>query len=157
MSQNGFFLLQFINFKINESLGSTLIIKFHRFFRGANKQDEALEMYGRAANLYKMAKKWSKAGQTFVTVATHHAKLGNKHDSATNYVDASNCFKKSDPKGIFFSVFLFQSIFLNNCILSICNICQCIFLVIKGLQLQTTLSNCQSYIFTSSKENTNAR
>ena len=64
-------------------------------------------MYGRAANLYKMAKKWSKAGQTFVTVATHHAKLGNKHDSATNYVDASNCFKKSDPKGIFFfSIFI---------------------------------------------------
>ena len=70
------------------------------FFSGANKQDEAMEMYGRAANLYKMAKKWSKAGQTFVSIATHHAKLGNKHDSATHYVDASNCFKKSDPKGI---------------------------------------------------------
>ena len=53
-----------------------------------------------------MAKKWSKAGQTFVRVATHHAKLGNKHDSATNYVDASNCFKKSDPKGIIFLVIL---------------------------------------------------
>ena len=45
-----------------------------------------------------MAKKWSQAGQTFVTVAQHHAKLGNKHDAATNYVDAANCFKKSDPK-----------------------------------------------------------
>merc|ERR1712062_856650 len=67
-------------------------------FGGANKQDEALECYGRAANLFKMAKKWSQAGQTFVTVATHHAKLGNKHDSATNYVDAANCYKKSDPK-----------------------------------------------------------
>ena len=69
------------------------------FYSGANKQDEALECYGRAANLFKMAKKWSQAGQTFVTVATHHAKLGNKHDSATNYVDAANCYKKSDPKG----------------------------------------------------------
>ena len=68
-------------------------------YRGANKQDEALECYGRAANLFKMAKKWSQAGQTFVTVATHHSKLGNKHDSATNYVDAANCYKKSDPKG----------------------------------------------------------
>ena len=72
----------------------------HNFsYSGANKQDEALECYGRAANLFKMAKKWSQAGQTFVTVATHHAKLGNKHDSATNYVDAANCYKKSDPKG----------------------------------------------------------
>ena len=39
------------------------------------------------------------AGQTFVTLALYHAKLGNKHDAATNYVDAANCFKKSDPKG----------------------------------------------------------
>merc|ERR1711970_422892 len=67
-------------------------------FGGQSKQDEALECYGRAANLYKMAKKWSAAGQTFSTVAQHHSKLGNKHDAATNYVDAANCYKKSDPK-----------------------------------------------------------
>ena len=57
-----------------------------------------MECYGRAGNLFKMAKKWAQAGNTFVTVAQHHAKLGNKHDAATNYVDAANCFKKSDPK-----------------------------------------------------------
>lgn len=67
-------------------------------FRGQSKQDEALECYGRAANLFKMAKKWAQAGNTFITVAQHHAKLGNKHDAATNYVDAANCFKKADPK-----------------------------------------------------------
>ena len=53
-------------------------------------------MYGRAGNLFKMAKKWSSAGNTFVTLAQHHIKGGNKHDAATNYVDAANCFKKSD-------------------------------------------------------------
>ena len=58
-----------------------------------------------------MAKKWSKAGQTFVTVATHHAKLGNKHDSATNYVDASNCFKKSDPKGIYVFQYFYYKVY----------------------------------------------
>ena len=67
--------------------------------RGQNKQDEALECYERAANLFKMAKKWSQAGNTFVTLAQHHTKLGNKHESATNYVNASNCYKKSDPNG----------------------------------------------------------
>lgn len=67
-------------------------------FGGQSKQDEALECYGRAANLFKMAKKWAQAGNTFITVAQHHAKLGNKHDAATNYVDAANCFKKADPK-----------------------------------------------------------
>merc|ERR1712048_1479569 len=44
------------------------------------------------------AKKWSLAGQTFVTIASHQQSEGNKHDAATNYVDAANCFKKSDPK-----------------------------------------------------------
>ena len=24
--------------------------------------------------------------------------FGNKHDAATNYVDAANCYKKNDPK-----------------------------------------------------------
>jgi alpha-soluble NSF attachment protein len=67
-------------------------------FGGASKQDEALECYGRAANLFKMAKKWGQAGNTFCTIANHHSKAGNKHDSATNYVDAANCYKKTDPK-----------------------------------------------------------
>jgi alpha-soluble NSF attachment protein len=68
------------------------------FFGGASKQDEALECYARAANLYKMAKKWSAAGNTFCTVANHHVKFGNKHDAATNFVDAANCYKKNDPR-----------------------------------------------------------
>jgi len=67
-------------------------------FGGSSKQDEALECYARAANLFKMAKKWSEAGNTFCTVANHHVKFGNKHDAATNFVDAANCYKKNDPK-----------------------------------------------------------
>ena len=39
------------------------------------KQDEALEMYGRAANLFKMAKKWGDAGNTFTTIANIHLKV----------------------------------------------------------------------------------
>ena len=61
-----------------------------------------------------MAKKWSAAGNTFCTIANHHTKVkttihshlsshdspqfGNKHDAATNFVDAANCYKKNDPK-----------------------------------------------------------
>jgi len=67
-------------------------------FGGTGKQDEAVEMYGRAANLYKMAKKWGQAGKTFTLIAEIHDRGGNRHDAATNYVDASTCFKKSDPK-----------------------------------------------------------
>ena len=36
-----------------------LFILFFLFFSGQTKQDEALDCYGRAANLFKMAKKWS--------------------------------------------------------------------------------------------------
>jgi hypothetical protein len=44
-------------------------------FGGKSNQDEALEMYGRAANLFKMAKKWSKAGQTFSKIAERHLQV----------------------------------------------------------------------------------
>lgn len=33
-------------------------------FRGQNKQDEAIDCYARAANLFKMAKKWNQVGYT---------------------------------------------------------------------------------------------
>ena len=55
-------------------------------------------MLARAANLYKMAKKWNEAGETFCKIATHQQSEGNKHDAATNFVDAANCYKKNDPK-----------------------------------------------------------
>jgi len=67
-------------------------------FGGSSKTDEALELLARAANMFKMAKKWSQAGNTFSKIANHHVKEGAKHDAATNYVEAANCFKKTDPK-----------------------------------------------------------
>lgn len=44
-----------------------------------------------------MAKKWSQAGAAFAEAANLHAKQGSRHDAATNLVDASNCYKKTDP------------------------------------------------------------
>lgn len=58
--------------------------------------DEAVECYQRAANMFKMAKNWSEAGKAFCEAANLHSKSGSRHDAATNYVDASNCFKKTD-------------------------------------------------------------
>lgn len=59
--------------------------------------DDAIECYQRAGNMFKMAKKWNQAGSAFCEAANLHAKAGSKHDAATNYVDASNCYKKTDP------------------------------------------------------------
>jgi alpha-soluble NSF attachment protein len=50
--------------------------------------------------MFKMAKKWSSAGKAFYEAADLHAKAGSRHDAANNYVDAANCFKKSDTNGI---------------------------------------------------------
>ena len=68
-------------------------------FSGSSKVEEAVECYQRAANMFKMAKKWGAAGNAFCEAANLHAKAGSKHDAASNYVDAANCFKKSDPNG----------------------------------------------------------
>lgn len=46
-----------------------------------------------------MAKKWSSAGRAFYDAADLHSKAGSRHDAANNYVDAANCFKKSDTNG----------------------------------------------------------
>lgn len=59
--------------------------------------DDAVECYTRAANMFKMAKNWSQAGKSFCEAANLHSKGGSRHDAATNYVDASNCYKKTDP------------------------------------------------------------
>lgn len=71
---------------------------FSSLFGGSSNIDEGLEMLAKAANMFKMAKKWSQAGNTFSKIANHHVKEGAKHDAATNYVEAANCYKKTDPK-----------------------------------------------------------
>ena len=45
-----------------------------------------------------MAKKWIAAGNAFCEAATLHLKCGNKHDAASCFVDAGNCYKKNDSQ-----------------------------------------------------------
>lgn len=45
-----------------------------------------------------MAKNWGQAGKAFCEAANLHSKAGSRHDAATNYVDASNCYKKADTQ-----------------------------------------------------------
>lgn len=58
--------------------------------------------------MFKMAKKWAQAGSAFCEAANLHAKAGSRHDAATNFVDASNCYKKvscHEGKSTTFSAF----------------------------------------------------
>uniref|UniRef100_A0A9L0ITW5 NSF attachment protein alpha n=1 Tax=Equus asinus TaxID=9793 RepID=A0A9L0ITW5_EQUAS len=71
---------------------------FSGLFGGSSKVEEACEIYARAANMFKMAKNWSAAGNAFCQAAQLHLQLQSKHDAATCFVDAGNAFKKADPQ-----------------------------------------------------------
>ncbi|KAK2500822.1 hypothetical protein MC885_013688 [Smutsia gigantea] len=71
---------------------------FSGLFGGSSKIEEACEIYTRAANMFKMAKKWSAAGNAFCQAAQLHLQLPSKHDAAACFVDAGNSFKKADPQ-----------------------------------------------------------
>lgn len=61
-----------------------------------------------------MAKKWSQAGQAFCEAAALHLKAAGRHDAATNYIDAGNCYKKSEPNGKLFFLFAVYLISIMN-------------------------------------------
>uniref|UniRef100_A0A672JY80 Alpha-soluble NSF attachment protein n=2 Tax=Sinocyclocheilus grahami TaxID=75366 RepID=A0A672JY80_SINGR len=65
---------------------------------GSSKMEDACDLYGRAANMFKMAKNWSASGNAFSQAALLYLQMQSKHDAATNFVDAGNAFKKSDPQ-----------------------------------------------------------
>ncbi|OQR74710.1 soluble NSF attachment protein-like [Tropilaelaps mercedesae] len=68
---------------------------FGSIFNSESKITDACELYTRAANTLKMAKKWSCAGSSFYKCAELQLKLNNKHEAATNYGEAANCYKKT--------------------------------------------------------------
>ncbi|CAI5780803.1 alpha-soluble NSF attachment protein [Podarcis lilfordi] len=68
------------------------------FGGGSSRVEEACDIYARAANMFKMAKNWSAAGNAFCQAAQLHLQLQNKHDAAMSFVDAGNAFKKADPQ-----------------------------------------------------------
>ncbi|XP_039253410.2 alpha-soluble NSF attachment protein-like [Styela clava] len=69
---------------------------FSKLLGSGSKQEEACEKFVRAANMFKMLKKWNEAGNAFCKSADIQQSLQNKHESASNFVDAGNCYKKSD-------------------------------------------------------------
>ncbi|KAL8610948.1 hypothetical protein ACOMHN_042565 [Nucella lapillus] len=93
--QKGMQLLMEADKKLKSSKGffGSLMASFGG---GSPKQEEAADLYVRAANAFKMAKKWSMAGQAFCKAAELQLVLGSKHEAATYYVDAGNCYRKGD-------------------------------------------------------------
>lgn len=71
---------------------------FGSLFGGSTKVEDACELYHRAANAFKMAKKWTAAASAYCEAAELHIKSGSRHDAASAFIDAGNCYKKTDPQ-----------------------------------------------------------
>jgi len=55
--------------------------------------------YFKAGNAFKVTKNWDRAGMAFVKAAEAHQQVPNaKHEAAQAYLNASHCYKKTDPK-----------------------------------------------------------
>lgn len=63
-----------------------------------SKYEDAADLFDKAANSFKLAKSWDKAGATYVKLANCHLKLESKHEAAQAYVDAAHCYKKTSSK-----------------------------------------------------------
>lgn len=62
----------------------------------STRLEEASDLYVRAANSFKIAKKWSAAGSAFCDSASCQLKMDSRHNAAQNYVSAATCYRKSD-------------------------------------------------------------
>ncbi|KAI9144307.1 soluble NSF attachment protein [Paraphysoderma sedebokerense] len=65
---------------------------------GGNKFEEAGELYTKAGNSFKLAKKWKEAGDAFIKAADMYNRLNEREEASSRYIDASKCYKKSNPQ-----------------------------------------------------------
>jgi alpha-soluble NSF attachment protein len=64
---------------------------------GGGSPDDTSNLYIQAGNLFKIAKNWMEAGKAFEKAAGSYDADG-KHNSAMQYVEAGNCYRKADPE-----------------------------------------------------------
>jgi len=67
------------------------------WFGGGSKNEEAADLYARAANSFKLAKLWKEAGDAFIKQAAMQNLQGERDEAANTFINASKCYKKSNP------------------------------------------------------------
>jgi len=68
-------------------------LKSFSFF--GNKKEDALEYLQKASVLFKQAKKFQEAGETFRRIAEMHISLKSNYEACSAYIDAATAFKKT--------------------------------------------------------------
>lgn len=71
---------------------------FFGLFTGANKTEEAMELYSKAAAQFKICKQWDDAGDAYIKVAELAEKSKEEHEALMNYVNAAKAYKNGDTK-----------------------------------------------------------
>ncbi|KAF9906655.1 hypothetical protein EC991_000380 [Linnemannia zychae] len=74
------------------------------WFFGGNKYEEAAELYTKAGNIFKMAKRWKESGDTFCKAADMQLKMNEKDEAANTFINASKSYKKSSPQDAILSL-----------------------------------------------------
>lgn len=64
-------------------------------FSSRGKKEDAADLFQRAGNSYKVAKRWDEAGMAFARAGALHKELGDQHDAAQAFVEAAKCFRKT--------------------------------------------------------------
>ncbi|GMI68357.1 alpha-soluble NSF attachment protein 2 [Hibiscus trionum] len=63
-----------------------------------SKYEDAADLFDKAANCFKLAKSWDKAGSTYVKMVNCYLKSESKHEAAQAYINAAQCYKKTATK-----------------------------------------------------------
>ncbi|VFQ62670.1 unnamed protein product [Cuscuta campestris] len=64
----------------------------------SNKNEDAADLFDKAANSFKLAKSWAEAGGAYAKLAECHLKLDSKHEAANAYAEAGHNYKKIDTE-----------------------------------------------------------
>ena len=71
--------------------------RFSSLFSGGNKNEEAVELYIKAAAVYKMNKNWNEAGEAYIKAAElYNGPLKNSLETCSKYVDAAKSLRQVD-------------------------------------------------------------
>jgi len=65
---------------------------------GGNKEEEALEMYNKAAAQFKLSKQWKEAGDVYLKMAELSEKIKNETEAINFYQSAGKAYQNCDSK-----------------------------------------------------------
>ena len=84
------------------------------WFSSSNPKEEAADLYAKAANAFKLDKKYKEAGDAFMSQGEMLELVKERFDACTSYLNASKCYKKDYPKEAINALQLSISILVEN-------------------------------------------